>query len=248
MRAPPPACGRGPGGGSPLSASGPQMESDSPPPTPSRAREGEQDSVGQSLPLPPAGGDRGEGPRSPQAILQADSDGPPPAPSRRREGNAPFRRGRATVRARELRRERNEIEERLWARLRRRQLGGFKFVTQMPVSGFHPDFLCRELRLVVELDGSQHAVNSAYDERRTRVLERNGHTVLRFWNSDILGNMEGVLQTILAECERLAETAPPPACGRGQEGGSALSSDPNANGERRPSPDPSRTREGSEEA
>ncbi len=120
-----------------------------------------------------------------------------------------FRLERPTATAKHLRNNTNEIEDALWQRLRRSQLGGFKFSRQIPRAGAYPDFICRRLKLVLELDGSQHFDAQAYDARRTSRLEQQGHTVIRFWNSDVLTNMDGVLEIILAECLRLAGGPPP---------------------------------------
>ena len=99
-------------------------------------------------------------------------------------------------RARTLRSAMTDAESRLWYHLRNRRLAGFKFVRQLPVAGYYADFACREAMLVVEADGGQHS-GSAYDVIRDRRLEAAGFTVLRFWNSDILGNTESVLGAIL---------------------------------------------------
>lgn len=129
-----------------------------------------------------------------------------------------FRLDRPTAWVRHLRNNTNEIEDLLWSRLRRSQLGGFRFSRQMPVAGFAPDFVCRRLRLAIELDGSQHVEAADYDRWRDRLIEKQGYQVLRFWNSDVLTNMDGVLEVILAACTRLAGSPPPtpPASGRGE--------------------------------
>tara|TARA_R110002110_G_scaffold406951_1_gene627452 strand:- start:567 stop:884 length:318 start_codon:yes stop_codon:yes gene_type:complete len=97
-----------------------------------------------------------------------------------------------------------EAEARLWSRLRNRTLGGFKFRRQTPVGPYIADFLCADRMLIVEADGGQHAGNAA-DMRRTRFLEGRGYRVIRFWNSDVLSNTDGVLEMILIELEK----APP---------------------------------------
>ena len=107
-------------------------------------------------------------------------------------------RPRPTKRAQHLRNNATDAERRLWRHLSRRRLGGHKFSRQMAVGPFICDFLCRERGLVVELDGGQHADRTVEDATRTAFLERNGLTVLRFWNNDVLGNLEGVLITIQA--------------------------------------------------
>ena len=103
--------------------------------------------------------------------------------------------------ARQLRVEATDAEARLWQRLRNRMLGGFKFRRQFPVGPYIADFVCIERKLIVELDGGQHADNPA-DERRTRFLERRGYRVIRFWNPDVLANTDGVLEMIFIELEK----------------------------------------------
>ncbi|MDZ4381357.1 MAG: DUF559 domain-containing protein [Parvibaculum sp.] len=103
--------------------------------------------------------------------------------------------------ARQLRVEATDAEARLWQRLRNRMLGGFKFRRQFPVGPYIADFVCIERKLIVELDGGQHADNPA-DERRTRFLELRGYRVIRFWNPDVLANTDGVLEMILIELEK----------------------------------------------
>ncbi|MBV9527181.1 endonuclease domain-containing protein [Sphingomonas sp.] len=105
---------------------------------------------------------------------------------------------RPTKRAQELRNNATDAERKLWLRLSRRQLDGFKFSRQMPVGPFICDFLCRERMIVVELDGSQHAENPR-DVRRTAYLEARGYRVVRFWNHEVSDNIDGVLTVILAE-------------------------------------------------
>ena len=105
-----------------------------------------------------------------------------------------------TLRARELRQIRTDAEARLWAALRNRGLGGWKWRRQAPRGPYVLDFLCAEAGLVVEVDGGQHADQVAYDARRTRYLETQGLRVLRFWNREVLTNREGVCLSILAAC------------------------------------------------
>jgi very-short-patch-repair endonuclease len=95
-----------------------------------------------------------------------------------------------------LRRQSSDAEIRLWAALRNRQLGGYRFRRQHPIGPFIADFACVEHRLVVEADGGQHN-GSAADDRRTDWLADRGWRVLRFWNNDILANTAGVLEAIL---------------------------------------------------
>jgi very-short-patch-repair endonuclease len=92
----------------------------------------------------------------------------------------------------------------LWSYLRNRHLGGFKFRRQEPFGSYVLDFYCHERALVVEIDGVGHYLANGLvrDEDRTRRLEALGLRVLRFTNADVLGNLEGVIQTILLELER----------------------------------------------
>ena len=87
------------------------------------------------------------------------------------------------------------MENGLWKRLRNRQLGGCKFVRQEPIGPYFADFVCRERRLIVEVDGGQHA-DSQRDLVRDRWLAQHGYRVLRFWNNEVRGNIEGVLEAI----------------------------------------------------
>ncbi len=85
----------------------------------------------------------------------------------------------------------------LWLSLRDRHLCGFKFVRQEAIESFFVDFICREAKLVVEVDGGQHS-ESAKDRTRDAALRLAGYRVLRFWNSDVLQNKNGVLEVIVA--------------------------------------------------
>jgi very-short-patch-repair endonuclease len=102
-----------------------------------------------------------------------------------------------TRRARELRKVDNEAEEELWHELRGRRLNGYKFVRQLPIGPYFADFACREVNLVVEVDGSQHA-DSSRDRSRDETMNRNGWSVLRLWHADVLRSRAEVLETILA--------------------------------------------------
>jgi len=106
-----------------------------------------------------------------------------------------------THRARELRERSTDAEWKLWAVVRNRQLGGFKFRRQVPIDRYFADFACLEARLVVEIDGSQHQDRAAYDAARTEVLEACGWRVVRFDNYDVLTNPVGVGDPILRELE-----------------------------------------------
>src|SRR5205085_3348088 len=100
------------------------------------------------------------------------------------------------TRARALRSNLTDAERRLWFALRDRRFANFKFRRQVPIGPFIADFLCYSADVVVEVDGGQHS-ESRSDERRDRWLAANGFVVLRFWNDEVLKNLEGVLTSIL---------------------------------------------------
>ena len=114
-----------------------------------------------------------------------------------------------TNRARVLRSSTTDAEARLWQRLRHRGLAGFKFARQVPVGHYYADFVCREARLIVEVDGSQHA-DSVTDRQRDEELTKLGYRVVRVWNNDISNNMDAVLEMLLSELEA-APHPPAPA-------------------------------------
>ena len=113
--------------------------------------------------------------------------------------------------ARRLRRNQTDAERFLWFRLRDRRLCGWKFRRQFPIDRFIVDFCCADARLIVELDGGQHAVQAEADAQRTRILEAMGYLVLRYWNNDVMGNIEGVLADIVTLLERHRSEPPHPA-------------------------------------
>jgi very-short-patch-repair endonuclease len=106
--------------------------------------------------------------------------------------------------ARQLRRNQTSAEGLLWSRLRNRGLNGFKFVRQEPVGPYIVDMLCRMEMLVIEIDGATHSTDAEmqYDRRRTASLSKAGYRVLRFTNTEVYENLDGVLETILAKLER----------------------------------------------
>ena len=107
-----------------------------------------------------------------------------------------------TKTARALRNNLTDAERRLWQKLKRRQIATLKFRRQQPIGAFIVDFVCLERRVIVEVDGGQHAEQVAYDEQRTRWLEAQGYLVLRFWNNDVLANTDAVAQAILDAVEQ----------------------------------------------
>ncbi|MGK0289939.1 MAG: very-short-patch-repair endonuclease [bacterium] len=103
--------------------------------------------------------------------------------------------------ARKLRFNSADVERKLWSKLRNRQIEETKFRRQYPIENFIVDFCCLEKHLIIELDGSQHASSEkAKDLVRDQILLEKGYIVLRFWNSEITGNLEGVLIKIREYC------------------------------------------------
>jgi very-short-patch-repair endonuclease len=124
---------------------------------------------------------------------------------------SPVHRGRAKT----LRHQMTDADTRLWSALRAHRLDGLSFRRQTPVGRFIVDFVCHDRWLIVELDGGQHA-ESTKDIGRDRWLASKGYRVLRFWNSYVLKNRMGVLETILdAAHEATPLPNPPPQGGRG---------------------------------
>jgi very-short-patch-repair endonuclease len=143
------------------------------------------------------------------------------------EGAARRRRGAdegarpLTKPARSLRSRMTDAERKLWFALKDRRFAAFKFRRQVPVGRYIADFLCFELRLVIEVDGGQHA-ESARDVQRDDWFAQNEFRVVRFWNNDVLQNLEGVLTSLTTELNttphpssRLRSTPPSTARGEG---------------------------------
>jgi len=99
-----------------------------------------------------------------------------------------------------LRKRSTLAEQMLWKRLRMKQVEGLKFRRQQPVEKYIVDFVCFEKRIVIEVDGGQHAEDRSHDEERDRCLQQNGFKVLRFWNNEVFNNAEGVLESIREVC------------------------------------------------
>ena len=99
-------------------------------------------------------------------------------------------------RVRDLRREQTDAERKLWLILRGRRFSDVKFRRQYLIGSFIVDFCCFDQRLIVELDGGQHAKRQETDAKRTRFLESQGFRVLRFWNEEVLTEPESVLERI----------------------------------------------------
>ncbi|HYD14311.1 MAG TPA: DUF559 domain-containing protein [Allosphingosinicella sp.] len=105
-------------------------------------------------------------------------------------------RKRLTPVARKLRADMTDAERLLWSRLRGEQLGA-KFTKQFSIGNFVADFACRSAKLIVELDGGQHDRLAKADAARTQMIEAHGYFVIRYWNSDVMENLDGVLADIL---------------------------------------------------
>jgi very-short-patch-repair endonuclease len=99
-----------------------------------------------------------------------------------------------------LRKRPTEAEQLLWNKLRQQQLEGFKFRRQQPIDNYIVDFVCFEKRIIVEVDGGQHATRSKDDTARDTYLRQQGFQVLRFWNNEVLQNINGVLEVIKERC------------------------------------------------
>ena len=119
----------------------------------------------------------------------------------------------ATGRARALRRSQTSAEGKLWFYIRNRQVDGYKFVRQAPLHGYFVDFLCRELKLVVEVDGATHSSDEkiARDKVRTARLNSEGYEVLRIQNDDIYHGLDGVIDAIHYAIEARSVTLKDPS-------------------------------------
>jgi very-short-patch-repair endonuclease len=118
----------------------------------------------------------------------------------------------ASKRAQKLRRNPTKAELRLWKLLRRQQILGCRFRRQVPIGPYVADFACYSHRVIIEVDGGQHAMEADKDLQRTRWLESQKFRVLRFWNNDVLANPEGVrvvIERVLAEQNTPLPDSPP---------------------------------------
>jgi very-short-patch-repair endonuclease len=106
----------------------------------------------------------------------------------------------------DLRKNQTDVEQILWRHLRGRRFLGWKIRRQHALQGYIVDFVCLEHKIIIELDGGQHVKKRDYDEICTRILEKDGYQVIRFWNNDVLRRLDDVLLSIL--------NTPHPACGR----------------------------------
>jgi very-short-patch-repair endonuclease len=120
---------------------------------------------------------------------------------------------RPTARSRELRNNPTEAERKLWLHVRNRQLSGVRFNRQVPVGPYICDFAARSEKLIIELDGGQHASATSYDDNRTTFLQQRGYRVIRFWNNDVLTSIEGVLKVIEEALKNSPSPNPLPPAG-----------------------------------
>ncbi len=112
----------------------------------------------------------------------------------------------ARVRARTLRQNMTEAERRVWQILRSHQMNGYRFRRQVPIGRSIADFACHEARLIVEIDGGEHDRSSPREAERSGFLQNEGYRILRFWNNEVLANLDGVHQTIADELGRITPT------------------------------------------
>jgi len=121
---------------------------------------------------------------------------------------------RIRERARNLRKNPTDAERLLWQKLRFWQMNGCKFRRQQPLGHYIVDFVCLEKRLIIEIDGGQHAENATYDSHRDTWLREQGFVLLRFWNNDVLKNIEGVMSVIIEKLQSTPYLDPSPQGGR----------------------------------
>ncbi len=120
-------------------------------------------------------------------------------------------------RRRELRKGATVAERVLWERLRQRRFQGLRFLRQYGVERFILDFYCPKIRVAVELDGNAHAgVGAVRDQERSAILESHNITVIRFWNHEVLENIDDVLEKMRAACPRPKNPSLPSPCTQGE--------------------------------
>ena len=126
------------------------------------------------------------------------------------EGSEPkiIRHKNSTIKARSLRKNQTDAEGKFWNEVKAKRFLGLKFKRQYPIKPYYADFVCLEESLIIEIDGGQHCENKE-DEVRTRFLEKEGFKVIRFWNNEVLNNMEGVLSSLSQTHSRKRERGSP---------------------------------------
>ena len=121
----------------------------------------------------------------------------------------------ARQRARSLRQNMTEVERRIWQMLRSHQMAGYRFRRQVPIGRYIADFVCHETRLIVKIDGGQHDRASPQEAERSGFLQSEGYRILRFWNNEVLANLDGVYETLATELRRITPTQTLPHQGGG---------------------------------
>ena len=121
--------------------------------------------------------------------------------------------------AKTLRSHQTEAEQRLWYHLRAHRFMGLKFKRQKPIGIYIVDFICIEHHLVIELDGGQHIDQVEYDQARTLWLESQGFIVLRFWNNEVMHDLDGVLERIRQTIVEVSAPSPLPLSRQRERGG-----------------------------
>ena len=123
-------------------------------------------------------------------------------------------------RARTLRQNMADAERRVWQILRSHKMNGYRFRRQVPIGRYIADFVCHEARLIVEIDGGQHDRSSPQEAERSGFMQNEGYRILRFWNTEVLANLDGVHEAIVEELRRITPTQTLP-----HQGGGPLSPD-----------------------
>ena len=121
--------------------------------------------------------------------------------------------------SRQLRKNMTSQERKLWNIIRERRFFGYRFRRQFPISSYIVDFVCREKRIIIEIDGGQHneIQNIEYDNKRTEFLKSEGFQVIRFWNNDVDNNMDGIYER-LKEVFKIDDKITPPQPSPSREG------------------------------
>jgi len=123
----------------------------------------------------------------------------------------------ARQRARSLRQNMTEAERRVWQMLRSHQMAGYGFRRQVPIGRYIADFVRHEARLIVEIDGGQHDRASLQEAERSGFLQNEDYRILRFWNNEVLANLDGVYETLATELRRITPTQTLPHQGGGPD-------------------------------
>jgi very-short-patch-repair endonuclease len=126
-----------------------------------------------------------------------------------RGGGENYMEDRLITFARQLRINQTEAEKRLWKHLRTKQINVLKFRRQQPIGPYIVDFVCFKNKLIIELDGSQHVDNKPHDLVRDNWLRLQGFSVYRFWNNDVMNNIDGILRVVYDYCAKHHTLSPP---------------------------------------